>query len=49
MFAGMAPGFAGLLQVNVVIPPGASTGSNMPVELILDGVTTGQNVTIAVQ
>jgi uncharacterized protein (TIGR03437 family) len=48
-FAGMAPGFAGLLQINAVIPPGASGGQNTPVEVVIDGVATGQNGTIAVQ
>ncbi|MEX2301384.1 MAG: carboxypeptidase regulatory-like domain-containing protein [Bryobacterales bacterium] len=48
-FAGMAPGFAGLLQINAVIPAGASGGQNTPVEVIIGGVATGQNGTIAVQ
>jgi adhesin/invasin len=49
MFAGMAPGYAGLLQINAVIPAGANTGPNTPVEVVLDGVATGQNATISVQ
>ncbi len=48
-FAGMAPGFSGLLQVNAVVPAGASGGSQTPVELTIDGVATGQNATLAVQ
>jgi uncharacterized protein (TIGR03437 family) len=45
----MAPGYAGLLQINAVIPAGANTGPNTPVEVVLDGVATGQNATISVQ
>lgn len=48
-FAGMTPGFAGLLQVNAVVPPGASTGPQAPVELTIGGIATGQNATLAVE
>jgi uncharacterized protein (TIGR03437 family) len=48
-FAGMAPGFAGLLQVNAVVPAGSSSGPQTPVELAIDGTATGQNATLAVQ
>jgi uncharacterized protein (TIGR03437 family) len=48
-FAGIAPGFAGLLQVNVVVPAGSSTGPQTPVELTIDGMATGQNATMAVE
>ena len=48
-FAGMAPGFAGLLQVNVSVPQGASSGPQTPIELTIGGVATGQNAVIAVQ
>jgi uncharacterized protein (TIGR03437 family) len=48
-FAGMAPGFAGLLQVNAVVPPASTSGPQTPVELTIDGIPTGQNATLAVQ
>ena len=39
-FAGLAPGFVGLYQLNVVVPSGISTGSAVPVV-----ITTGQGQT----
>lgn len=48
-FAGMTPGFAGLLQINVIIPPGSNIGPDTPIEVIIDGVASGQSATIAVQ
>jgi uncharacterized protein (TIGR03437 family) len=48
-FAGMAPGFAGLLQINAVVPAESTTGPQTPLELTIDGIATGQNATIAVQ
>jgi len=37
-FAGMAPGFVGLLQINLQVPPDAATGANVPLELVVNGV-----------
>ncbi len=48
LFAGLAPGFAGLYQVNFVVPPGASTGDAVPVTLTVDGKTSPP-VTIAIE
>jgi uncharacterized protein (TIGR03437 family) len=48
-FAGMAPGFAGLLQINAVVPPGGSAGPQTRVEVTIDGIATGQNATMAVE
>lgn len=48
-FAGMAPGFAGLLQINAVVPPASSNGPQTPLELTIDGTATGQNATMAVE
>jgi uncharacterized protein (TIGR03437 family) len=48
-FAGSAPGFAGLLQLNVRVPAGAPTGAAVPVELTI-GAEAGQpGASIAVQ
>jgi uncharacterized protein (TIGR03437 family) len=47
-FAGMAPGFAGLLQINAVIPAESRTGPQTPVEVVINGMPTGQNATLAV-
>ena len=47
-FSGLIPGFAGLYQVNVVMPPGVAAGGAVPVALTVAG-QTGPPVTIAVQ
>jgi uncharacterized protein (TIGR03437 family) len=39
IFSGLAPGFAGLYQVNVIIPVGAPTG-NVPVAIMVNGHTS---------
>jgi uncharacterized protein (TIGR03437 family) len=49
LFAGMTPGFAGLLQVNVEIPAGAPAGPSVPVGLSVGGISSQQNVTMAVR
>jgi adhesin/invasin len=42
----LAPGFAGVQQVNVLVPPGAPTGSQ-PVRLTIGGVqSNAANVVI---
>ncbi|MBI3667132.1 MAG: hypothetical protein HY236_13075 [Acidobacteria bacterium] len=46
-FSGVAPGFVGLNQVNLHIPPGTRTASNIPVTLTLGGKDANP-VTIAV-
>jgi len=47
-FAGLAPGFVGLLQLNVRIPATAQAGPARPVELRIRG-TAAASATIAVQ
>lgn len=47
-FAGLAPGFVGLYQVNVQIPEGAPTGNNVPLAISVGGVTSN-TVTIALR
>jgi uncharacterized protein (TIGR03437 family) len=47
-FSGLAPGFFGLYQVNVQVPPNAPTGGEVPLTLTIGGVTSN-TVTIAVQ
>jgi len=39
-FAGLAPQFAGLYQINAVVPSGTQTGAAVPLELIVDGQTS---------
>ena len=47
-FAGLAPGFVGLYQVNVTVPEGVPAGPNISLELIQNGASSN-TVTIAVQ
>jgi uncharacterized protein (TIGR03437 family) len=52
IFAGLAPGFVGLYQVNVQVPDVAPTGDVVPVVLTMagqNGVVSSPPVTIAVQ
>jgi uncharacterized protein (TIGR03437 family) len=46
-FAGLAPGFVGLYQVNAVIPQGVSTGPAVPVTIAQSGASSNQ-ATIAI-
>jgi len=47
-FAGLAPGWVGLYQVNVQVPANAPVGDAVAVALSVGGVASNQ-VTIAVQ
>jgi uncharacterized protein (TIGR03437 family) len=47
-YSGLAPDFAGLYQVNAVVPPGAPSGSTVNLVLSIGGVVSN-TVTIAVQ
>lgn len=47
-FSGLAPGFVGLYQVNVTVPPGTPAGSAIFVSLIING-KAANTVTIAVR
>ena len=47
-FVGLAPGFAGLLQINVTIPANASTGAEVPVELQVGTTNAPIGITMSV-
>jgi uncharacterized protein (TIGR03437 family) len=47
-FSGLAPGFAGLYQVNVQVPSGVTPGDAVPISVAIGGVTSN-TATIAVQ
>ena len=47
-FAGLAPGFAGLYQINAKVPSGVPTGDQIPVVIMVDGIISPV-VTIAVK
>lgn len=47
-FAGLAPGFVGLYQINVIVPDNAPVGDDVPISLDMDGI--GSNAArIAIQ
>ena len=47
LFSGLAPGFAGVCQVNLSVPSLAPTGDEIPLTLAVEGVTSNQvNVAI---
>lgn len=48
LFAGLAPGFVGLYQVNVEIPAGVEPGAGVPLVLVQNGVPSN-TVTLAIQ
>jgi uncharacterized protein (TIGR03437 family) len=49
-YAGSAPGeVAGLLQVNAIVPPGATPGSAVPIVVSVGGVLSQAGATISVQ
>ena len=47
-FAGLAPGFPGINQLNIVVPAGVS-GNSLPIQLSENGITSTAQVVIAVQ
>lgn len=48
IFAGLAPGFAGLYQVNAIVPPGINASNEAPVSLTVAGQASPP-VTMAVR
>lgn len=48
VFSGILPGFPGVYQINVIIQPGTPTGNAIPLQIQMGGITTSNQVTIAV-
>ena len=48
-FAGLAPGFAGLYQVNAVVPGGVTPGSQVPVVVSVAGASSSTNIYMAIK
>ena len=47
-FSGLTPGYSGLYQVNVLVPPGIAAGANVPVVVSVGGASSPP-VTVAIQ
>ena len=48
LFSGLTPQFVGVNQVNIVIASGTPTGNAVPLQIQMGGITTTDQVTIAV-
>jgi uncharacterized protein (TIGR03437 family) len=48
VFSGILPGFPGVYQINIVVPTGAPTGNAVPLQIQMGGITTSNQITIAV-
>jgi uncharacterized protein (TIGR03437 family) len=48
VFSGILPGFPGVYQINIIIQPGTPTGNAIPLQIQMGGITTSNQVTIAV-
>lgn len=49
LFSGLVPLLVGLYQINIQVPSGVSTGAAVPLQISMGGVTSSDQVTIAVQ
>ncbi len=48
VFSGMSPQFVGVYQLNIIIAPGTPVGDAVPLQIVMNGITTTDKVTIAV-
>jgi len=48
VFSGAQPQFPGVYQINIIIAPGTPTGDKIPLQIVMNGITTTDQVTIAV-
>ena len=48
LFSGLFPGYAGVYQVNVTVAPGTPTGNAVPLQIQMNGITTSNQLEIAV-
>lgn len=47
-YSGVAPGFVGLYQINVVVPQNAPTGAAVPLQILIGGITSTKQATVAI-
>jgi uncharacterized protein (TIGR03437 family) len=47
-FAGLAPIFVGVNQINVQVPANAPLGPAIPIQIVQNGITSTEKVTIAI-
>jgi uncharacterized protein (TIGR03437 family) len=48
VFSGLSPQFVGVNQINVAVPAGTPVGNNVPLQIQIGGLTSTNQVTIAV-
>ena len=48
LFSGLSPQFVGVNQINILLPQGAPTGDQVPLQIQIGGLTSTNQVTIAV-
>lgn len=48
LFSGLTPQFPGINQLNIIVPPGVS-GNSLPLQIQMNGITSTNQVVIAVQ
>ncbi len=48
VFSGILPGFPGVYQINIIVASGTPTGNAVPLQIQMGGITTSDQVTIAV-
>jgi len=48
IFSGMQPQFPGVYQINIILASGTPTGDAVPLQFVMNGITTTDKVTIAV-
>jgi len=49
LFAGLTPEFAGLFQVNFIVPQGVVPGDAVPIRIVQGGVSSRNDVTLAIR
>jgi uncharacterized protein (TIGR03437 family) len=48
IFSGLTPQYVGINQVNFIVPAGI-TGNSIPIQLVANGITSTNQVVIAIQ